>query len=86
MRLTLVGMALIFIGFLILLASTFAGPLSGSSFSGVVLIGPIPIIFGKGYSGDIIQLMIIGIIFTIIALIFFLSSIWIFRRSNPKMD
>ncbi|AWR99557.1 TIGR00304 family membrane protein [Metallosphaera hakonensis] len=83
MRLTLIGIIVILIGF----ALVFAGSVSSispsnSTVGGVVLIGPIPIIFGKGSEGNLIPLMIIGLIFTIIAIIFFLGSIWIFRKSQ----
>ncbi|MCG3107951.1 hypothetical protein L3N51_00225 [Metallosphaera sp. J1] len=81
MRLTLAGIILIFAGFLLLFASTFTSVQpSNTTVGGVILIGPVPIIFGKGYSGDLIPLMIIGIIFTIIALVFFFGSILLLRR------
>ncbi|WP_252896488.1 TIGR00304 family membrane protein [Metallosphaera hakonensis] len=61
MRLTLIGIIVILIGF----ALVFAGSVSSispsnSTVGGVVLIGPIPIIFGKGSEGNLIPLMIIG--------------------------
>ncbi|QKQ99774.1 DUF131 domain-containing protein [Metallosphaera tengchongensis] len=86
MRLTLVGIALIFLGFIL----TFIGAFTSTSFStspavgGVVLIGPFPIIFGKGYSGEVIPLIIIGLIFTVISVIFFLSSIWFIRKAGKE--
>lgn len=80
MRLTLVGLLLIFAGFGLLFVDTLSVP-TNSTVGGFVLIGPVPIVFGKGYSGSLFPLMLIGLAFTVIALIFFLASVLIFRRT-----
>ncbi|MCH1770534.1 MULTISPECIES: TIGR00304 family membrane protein [Metallosphaera] len=85
MRLTIAGIILIFAGFILLFASAFSSTQpSNTTVGGVVLIGPVPIIFGKGYSSELVPLMIIGVIFTIIAIIFFFGSILLFRRPRSE--
>jgi uncharacterized membrane protein len=62
------GIALVFIGVAVLvLASVFLG---GGSVGGVVLIGPIPIVFGAGPEAG--WLIAASIIITIISIILFL--------------
>ncbi|MFP3204406.1 MAG: DUF131 domain-containing protein [Metallosphaera yellowstonensis] len=85
MRLTIVGLVLIFVGFGLLFASTVSVP-TNSTVGGVVLIGPVPIVFGRGYTGTLLPFMLIGLAFTVIALLFFLVSILAFRGSARRTD
>jgi uncharacterized membrane protein len=63
------GVALVFVGIaVIVVASLF---LSGSgSVGGVILIGPIPIVFGAG--PDAVWLIALGIILTAVSMVLFL--------------
>ncbi|MCW4002848.1 MAG: DUF131 domain-containing protein [Candidatus Bathyarchaeota archaeon] len=64
----LLGVALVFIGIIVLVVVSSA--LGGSgSVGGVILIGPIPIIFGSGPNAS--WLIIISVILTVISLILF---------------
>ncbi|EZQ03144.1 MULTISPECIES: DUF131 domain-containing protein [Acidianus] len=90
MRLTLVylgiliillGIILIFIGGISSTPSSISQPTS-VAYGGVVLLGPFPIFFGVGPKSELFPLLIFGIIFTIIAVIFYLYSFYIFRRST----
>jgi uncharacterized membrane protein len=49
--LTAIGLALIVAGFVSLALSTAAPPSAGASYGGLILIGPVPIIFGAGPQG-----------------------------------
>lgn len=75
--LLLFGISLIAIGIaVIVLASLFFG--GSSSVGGVILIGPIPIVFGAGQ--DVWLLIAVGIIITIISVILF----WLFNRTIKR--
>ena len=59
---------MIFIGILLLMVGPLSSP-NGVSGGGVILIGPIPILFGNGtYSTPLI---VVSAVITIVALIFF---------------
>ena len=64
----LLGTALVFIGIIVLFVASLAFGSSGSA-GGVILIGPIPIIFGSGPNAS--WLIIISVILTAISLILF---------------
>jgi uncharacterized membrane protein len=75
--LLLFGISLIAIGIAVIaLASLFIG--GSSSVGGVILIGPIPIVFGAGQ--DFWLLIAVGIIITIISVILF----WLFNRTIKR--
>lgn len=66
--LLLVGFALVFFGVaVVILASVFSG---SGSVGGVILIGPIPILFGTG--PDALPLVLLGVIITVISTVLFL--------------
>jgi uncharacterized membrane protein len=68
-KLLLFGFSLIFVGMiLIIITNVFSG--SSTNFGGVIVIGPIPIIFGAGENAWL--LILIGAILTIACLILFL--------------
>lgn len=69
LRWVLLGVALIFIGLLVIVVASLAFSSSGS-IGVVIFIGPIPIVFGSG--PDKFWLITIGIIITIISLLAFL--------------
>jgi uncharacterized membrane protein len=67
--LLLLGIALVFIGVVVLLIASVV--LGGSgSVGGVILLGPIPIVFGIG--PDAGWLITVGLIFTLMSIILFL--------------
>ena len=75
--LLLFGISLIAIGIaVIVLVSIFLG--GSSSVGGIILIGPIPIVFGAGQ--DAWLLVAVGIIITIISVILF----WIFNKKLKR--
>ena len=63
------GFILIFVGFAVVVISSFALGGSGSA-GGVILIGPIPIVFGAG--PDASWLILIGVIITVLSVVSFL--------------
>ena len=68
--LLLVGLALVFIGVAVIVVATVL--LGGSgSVGGVILIGPIPIVFGAGPEAG--WLIAVGAVITIISLVLFIS-------------
>ena len=65
----LLGIALVFVGIAVLVVASLV--LGGSgSVGGVILIGPIPIVFGAGPDAGL--LIAVSIILTVISIIFFL--------------
>ncbi|MEM0271136.1 MAG: DUF131 domain-containing protein [Thermoprotei archaeon] len=78
-----VFLALIFVGFLIMsvaavLTAVESNTQSNASFGGVLLIGPLPIVFGYGKLAT--QLSELSVILTIVAIIFFLMPLFIKRK------
>jgi uncharacterized membrane protein len=66
--LLVVGFVLMFVGVaVVFLAAVFSG---SSSVGGVILIGPIPIVFGSG--PDAVPLVLLGVIITVISVVLFL--------------
>ena len=65
----MLGVALIFIGIVVLIVASVV--LGGSGSAGVVIfIGPFPIVFGKG--PDAVWLILIGIIIAVLSIVLFL--------------
>lgn len=88
MKLIAAGFALILVGFMLI----FLGVLMQSSlnvattpntqFAGLILLGPIPIAFGNVPASTLSNLIIVGVIFTIIMLIIYLIMFIIGRRTT----
>ena len=72
------GIALIFVGLLVILVASSIFSSSGSV-GVVIFIGPIPIVFGSG--PDKIWLILIGIIITVISLVAFFGINRRYRRT-----
>ncbi len=102
MKLVTLGIILTLIGFMVvfiaaLLPAVTVAPSSAPTSSatsggtfGFILIGPFPIIIGSAPSGTVSTLVGLGIIFTIIAIIFFVVSWllayrWSKNRPYPPM-
>ena len=68
--LLVLGIILVSVGVIVLVIASFVLSGSGSgSFGGVVLIGPVPIIFGSGSNS--IWLILIGVIVTVFSVVLF---------------
>jgi uncharacterized membrane protein len=75
----LLGIALVFVGIAVLVVASLV--LGGSgSVGGIILIGPIPIIFGAG--PDALWLIAISIILTVVSVVLFL----IMNRGSRKFS
>ena len=67
-NLIILGIALVFIGVLVVVvASVFLG---SGSVGGVILIGPFPIVFGSGQNAS--WLILVGVLLSIVSIIIFL--------------
>jgi len=76
-KLILLGFSLICTGvILILIASLYSG--TSTNFGGVIIIGPIPIIFGAGENA--LEIVLVASILTIVCLLIF------FLRKSQKQD
>ena len=64
----LLGITLVFVGITVLVVASLV--LGSGSVGGVILIGPIPIVFGAGPDAGL--LIVVSIILTVISIIFFL--------------
>jgi uncharacterized membrane protein len=82
-RLASVGVAIIFVGFLVVAIGTFNGPGGSSSSGGFILIGPIPIVFGSGPDSGILAAVALVVTAAIVAL--YLLS-FLFWRSGRRRE
>lgn len=99
MKLITAGIILTFVGFMVVflsalipaIVSTHTATTSPSGgFAGLVMIGPIPIFIGSAPNGSLSTIVGLGIILTIIAIIFFVISWllaykWAKNRPYPPM-
>ena len=68
--LLILGIALVFVGIVVLAVASFV--LGGQTSTGVVIfIGPFPIVFGSG--PDAVWLILIGIILAVVSVVFFIA-------------
>jgi uncharacterized membrane protein len=86
MQLSKIGLIMIFTGFLLLfltigLSASFIQS-TNFQYGGLILIGPLPIFFGNYPSSDISSIILFGIFLTIIAIIMYIVSLIILRRTN----
>jgi uncharacterized membrane protein len=82
-RLTLLGVAIVLVGFLVVMAGMFTGPSASSSSGGFILIGPIPIVFGSGPNSGMLAAAALVITVAMVAL--YLLSI-LFWRSGGRRE
>ena len=75
-RMTLVGIAMVVVGFFVVLAG--AATPSGSSSGGFILIGPFPIVFGNGPSSG--MLAVLGGVITTVLVVFYIMAFLRMRR------
>lgn len=82
-RLASLGVAIIFVGFLVVVLGTFTVP-SGSSSSGAfILIGPFPIVFGSGPDSGILAAG--ALVITVATVALYLLS-FLFWRSGRRRE
>jgi len=82
-RLASVGVAIIFVGFLVVALGTLTGSGGSSSGGGFILIGPIPIVFGSGPNSGILATVALVITAAMVAL--YLLSL-LFWRSGRRRE
>ena len=78
-RLTLVGFAIIFAGFLVVLGASL-GSGGSTSTGGFILIGPIPIVFGSGPGSG--MLAAVALVITVATVVLYLLSFFLWRRGR----
>jgi uncharacterized membrane protein len=79
-RLALLGVAIVFVGFLVVAMGTFSGPGESSSSGGFILIGPIPIVFGSGPNSGV--LAAVGLVITVAMVAVYLLSFLLWRSGR----
>ena len=83
MKAFIIGMLLIFLGILFIVASSISNvSVSNGGFAGVIMIGPIPIVIGGGNPSMMPTLLTFALIFTIIALLFYLIPLLLARKAR----
>jgi uncharacterized membrane protein len=82
-RLTLVGVAIIFVGFLVVALGASLGSGGSSSSGGFILIGPIPIVFGSGPGSGV--LAAVAVVITVAMVAVYLLS-FLFWRSGRRRE
>ena len=73
------GMTLVFVGIVVIVAASAVFGGSGSV-GGVILIGPVPIVFGAGPESGL--LIVLGIVITIVSVVTF----WIMNKRIKRKD
>ncbi len=81
-RLLLLGVAIIFVGFAVLLAGALSGPSAAGSSGGFILIGPIPIVFGSGPNSG--MLAAVGVAITVVMVALYLVSFFLWRAERRR--
>jgi uncharacterized membrane protein len=88
-RLTWVGVAIVFVGFLVVALGASVGSGGSSSSGGFILIGPIPIVFGSGPGSGMLAAVALVITVAMVAvylLSFFLSRSGRRREAGPGTE
>jgi uncharacterized membrane protein len=79
-RLTWVGVAIIFVGFLVVALGASVGSGGSSSSGGFILIGPIPIVFGSGPGSG--TLAAVALVVTVAMVAVYLLSFLLLRSGR----
>jgi uncharacterized membrane protein len=79
---TLLGVAIIFVGFAVVVVGAFTGPSGSSSSGGFILIGPIPIVFGSGANSG--TLAVVALVITVAMVALYLLSIFLWRSGRRR--
>lgn len=84
-RLFLLGIGIIFVGFVVVALGVALGPSGSSSTGGFILIGPFPIVFGSGPNSA--MLVEVGLVITIAVVAFYLISFFLWRSGRlPRYE
>jgi uncharacterized membrane protein len=83
-RLVWVGFAVIFVGFFVAALGTFQSQGGSNSAGGVILIGPVPIIFGSGQGSG--TLVTIAIVLSAVMIAMYLASFLLFWRAGRRQE
>jgi uncharacterized membrane protein len=81
-RLMSVGVAMIFVGFLVVALGASAGPGESSSSGGFILIGPIPIVFGNGPDSG--TLAAVALVITVAMVALYLLSFLLLKSERRR--
>jgi uncharacterized membrane protein len=81
-RLTLVGFAIIFAGFLVVALGASVGSGGSSSSGGFILIGPVPIVFGSGPNSG--ALAVVALVITVAMVALYVLSFLFWRRERQR--
>jgi len=81
-RLTWVGVAVIFVGFLVVALGASVGSGGSSSSGGFILIGPIPIVFGNGPDSG--TLAAVAFVITVAMVAVYLLSFFLLRSERRR--
>lgn len=81
-RLTLLGVGIIFVGFVVVALGASLGPAGTSSSGGFILIGPFPIVFGSGPNSG--MLATFGLAITVAVVALYLLSFFLWRSSRRR--
>jgi len=83
-RLMLLGIAITFVGFLVVVMGTFFESGGQASSGAFILIGPIPIVFGSGPNSG--NLATVGLLITVAMVVVYLVSFlfWRARQQIPE--
>jgi uncharacterized membrane protein len=79
-RLSLLGIGLVVVGFVVLALGASLGSGGSSSTGGFILIGPFPIVFGSGPNSG--MLAEVGLVITIAVVAFYLVSFFLWRSGQ----
>jgi uncharacterized membrane protein len=79
-RLSLLGIGIVFVGFVVLAVGASQGSGGSSSTGGFILIGPFPIVFGSGPNSG--MLAEVGLVITVAVVALYLVSLFIWRSGR----
>jgi uncharacterized membrane protein len=81
-RLVWVGIAIIFVGFVVVATGAFLGAGGSSSTGGFILIGPIPIVFGNGPNSG--MLASVGLAISLVMVVVYLVSFLVWGSGRRR--
>jgi uncharacterized membrane protein len=81
-RLVWVGIATIFVGFMVVAVGAFLGAGASSSAGGFILIGPIPIVFGSGPNSGVLAWVALAISVVMVAV--YLASFFVWGSGRRR--
>lgn len=81
-RLALLGIAIIFVGFVVVALGASVGTGKATSTGGFILIGPVPIVFGTGPNSG--MLAAVGVVITVAVVAVYLLSFFLWRSRRRR--